>query len=77
MIRARARSTVDSASASGAEPPERCGHPSGTPSETGGVLRSTCAVTTRVPPNAASVYIRARPHYSRLRFAAVDGPVLG
>jgi hypothetical protein len=41
MIEARACSTVDSASASGAEPPERCGHPSRTPSKTGGVLRST------------------------------------
>ncbi len=36
----RACSSVDRASASGAEPPERSGHPRGTPSETGGVLRS-------------------------------------
>jgi hypothetical protein len=36
----RARSTVDSASASGAGPPERCGHPRGTPSEMRRVLRS-------------------------------------
>jgi hypothetical protein len=38
--RPRACSSVDRASASGARPLERCGHPSGTPSETDGVLRS-------------------------------------
>jgi len=50
----RAWSSVDRASASGAEPPERCGHPNGTPSETGGVLRSSRVARreSSIPPSS-------------------------